>query len=197
MIMRMKRNLVDNAPDHRSLILTHPVEVESGVFAIVWEEFTCLLFASSCACVFVCVCAYFCGFGLLAIVCLCACNCLYLSLFLCFCLQSLVLVFVRNSPAIRDCLLHRATCDDGQHLDQKTNIIQGFCWRDEVVADRHEESEGAGGKAEGEQVQLAILARRVHLDIPMRMRVRMKNNDSDKDDDNRIEREESIGKAER
>ena len=110
-----------------------------------------------------------------------------------------MLVFVRNSPAVCDCLLHRATCDDGQHLDQKTNIIQGFCWRDEVVADRHEESEGAGGEAEGEQVQLAILARRVHLDIAMRMRMRMrmKNNDSDKDDDNRIEREESIGKAER
>ena len=29
-------NLVDNAPDHRSLILTHPVEeAKSGVFAIV------------------------------------------------------------------------------------------------------------------------------------------------------------------
>ena len=118
-----------------------------------------------------------------------------------------MLVFVRNSPAVCDCLLHRATCDDGQHLDQKTNIIQGFCWRDEVVADRHEESEGAGGEAEGEQVQLAILARRVHLDIPMRMRVRMRmrmimgmgmrNNDSDNDGNNRIEREESIGKAER
>ena len=120
-----------------------------------------------------------------------------------------MLVFVRNSPAVCDCLLHRATCDDGQHLDQKTNIIQGFCWRDEVVADRHEESEGAGGEAEGEQVQLAILARRVHLDIAMRMRMRMRmmmriimgmrmrNNDNDKDDDNRIECEESIGKAER
>ena len=122
-----------------------------------------------------------------------------------------MLVFVRNSPAVCDCLLHRATCDDGQHLDQKTNIIQGFCWRDEVVADRHEESEGAGGEAEGEQVQLAILARRVHLDIPMRLRLgmrmrmrmriimgmRMRNNDSDNDDNNRIEREESIGKAER
>ena len=121
-----------------------------------------------------------------------------MSLFLCFCLQSLVLVFVRDSPAVCDCLLHRATCDDGQHLDQKTNIILwSFCWRDEVVADRHEESEGAGGKAEGEQVQLAILARRVHLVIAMRMRIWMKNNDSDNDDDNRIEREESIGKAER
>ena len=40
MIIRMKRNLVDNAPNHRSLILTHPVEVESGVFAIVSEEFS-------------------------------------------------------------------------------------------------------------------------------------------------------------
>ena len=82
-----------------------------------------------------------------------------------------MLVFLRNSPAVCDCLLHRATCDDGQHLDQKTNIIQGFCWRDEVVADRHEESEGAGGEAEGEQVQLAILARRVHLVIAIMMRL--------------------------
>ena len=116
----------------------------------------------------------FSGFGFLAIVCVCARNCLYLSLFLCFFMQSLLLVFLRNSPAVCDCLLHRATCDDGQHLDQKTNIIRRFCWRDEVVADRHEESEGAGGEAEGEQVQLAILARRVHLAIAMRMRMRMR-----------------------
>ena len=38
---------------------------------------------------------------------------------------------------------------------------------------------------------------RMRMRMRMKMKMRMKNNDSDNDDDNRIEREESIGKAER
>ena len=92
MIMRMKRNLVDNAPNHRSLILTHPVEEEECLqlfernspvcfllllVLVFLSVFVLSLVVLDCLQLFV---------SLLAIACICPCSYVSACNRLCLCL---------------------------------------------------------------------------------------------------------------